>query len=157
AEKRIHQLRTVSVESLLSLAEIMAEYDITHSDILELLWPPSPTIDPIVSLIARLGAQQEIDSQPESIVPIPASSDSSGGQYWLTPVKDHETETATECVQKLVGKFHVYAFGERTPGRRHMKPGDEICFYANTVGVVGHARLASVPERDPHPNVLEPE
>lgn len=44
AEKRIHQLRTISVESLLSLAETMAEYDITHEDIVSLLWPPSPMV-----------------------------------------------------------------------------------------------------------------
>jgi hypothetical protein len=34
AEKRTHELRTTSIESLLSLAELMTEYDMTHEDVL---------------------------------------------------------------------------------------------------------------------------
>jgi len=33
AEKRQDQLRVISVESLLSLAEMMEEYDVSHEDI----------------------------------------------------------------------------------------------------------------------------
>jgi len=50
AERRIHQLRIVSVESLLSLAELMNEYDINHADVLSILKPSGPTIDPVVDL-----------------------------------------------------------------------------------------------------------
>jgi hypothetical protein len=75
-------------------------------------------------------------------VPAPARP-----SHWLTPVKDHENETAEECVEKLVGKHGIYAFGERTPGRTHIKPGDWICFYAAGSGVVAHANVASAPEK----------
>ncbi len=50
AERRPHQLRIISVESLLSLAELMNEYDVSHHDTLSVLRPSRPTIDPIVDL-----------------------------------------------------------------------------------------------------------
>jgi len=60
-------------------------------------------------------------------------------------------------IQTLVGQEKVYAFGERTPGRKHIKVGDWICFFATGVGVVGHARVASIPERKGHPKLRNPE
>jgi hypothetical protein len=51
----------------------------------------------------------------------------------------------------------IYAFGERTPGRNQVKPGDWICFYATGKGVVAHAQLTSVPEKMSHPSVRHSE
>jgi hypothetical protein len=61
-----------------------------------------------------------------------------------------KNETAEECIEKLVGREHIYGFGENTPGRKRIKPGDWICFYANGNGVVAHAKVASSPEKKPH-------
>lgn len=44
----------------------------------------------------------------------------------------------------------IYAFGDNTPGRKRIKPGDWICFYANGKGVVAHAKAESCPEHKPH-------
>jgi hypothetical protein len=153
-EKRTHQLRVISAESLLSLAEVMSENDVRHEDILSILRPSGPSIDPLADLIARLIAQQTVDrsetpaptASPLSGVPtreVHSAPGAEGSSYWLTPVKDHENETA----EKLVGKHGIYAFGERTPGRTHIKPGNSICFYATGTGVVAHANVASAPER----------
>jgi hypothetical protein len=159
AEKRTYQLRVISAESLLSLAEIMSENDVRHEDILSILRPSGPSIDPLADLIAKLVAQQTAD-RPETAAAVvspssmtttketPATPGATLPLYWLTPVKDHENETAEECVQKLVGKHSIYAFGERTPGRTHIKPGDWICFfYATGTGIVAHANVASAPEK----------
>ncbi len=62
AEKRTHQLRIISVESLLSLADLMSEYDVTHDDILVVLRPSGPGIDPLADLIARLIAQRTAET-----------------------------------------------------------------------------------------------
>jgi len=51
----------------------------------------------------------------------------------------------------------IYAFGERTPGRRHIKPGNYICFYSAGKGVVAHAQIASQPEHKKHPRVRHSE
>jgi hypothetical protein len=151
AEKRTHQLRIISVESLLSLAELFNEYDVSHEDLLAVLRPLGTTVDPIVDLMARLVAQrQEVDKEEntdeEEIKEVER-------QYWLTPVKSVEEQTADECIQSLVGEEKIYAFGERTPGRRHLKPGDYICFYVTGKGVAAHAQIASRPEREEHPKV----
>ncbi len=182
AERRTHQLRVVSTESLLSLAEVMQDYDVTHDDILALLRPTTPMVDAVVDLLTRLVA----GPRPEG-VPIPESTTApaasllsvsgpaitastptrNGGTasspaeteeaWWLTAVKGDDAQSAEEVIQALVGREHVYAFGERTPGRKHLKPGDWIAFYAAGSGVAAHARVASRPENTPHRAVRHPE
>lgn len=156
AERRIHQLRIVSVESLLSLAELMNEYDINHADVLSILKPSGPTIDPIVDLMTRLVAQQLAEKKPIE-QPVVTEVSPVGAQYWLTPVKGDEERTAEEEIKILVGEEKIYAFGERTPGRRYIKPDDWICFYAVGNGVVAHAKVASTPERKRHPKIRHPD
>lgn len=157
AEKRTHQLRIISVESLLSLAEMMHEYDINHEDILALIRPSGPTIDPVVDLMARLVAQPKAEESPEKEIQLPEPSTKGEVTYWLTPVKSDKEQTAEEVIQTLVGRERIYAFGERTPGRKHLKSGDWICFYATGKGVVAHAKVTSAPERKPHRRVRHPE
>jgi len=167
AEKRTHQLRIISVNSLLSLAEMMNEFDVGHDDILAVLKPSGPTIDPVVDLMSRLVTRPEPPPVGPPVRPLgqgiepaiepPESIKTEEETYWLTPVKSTEEGTAEDCIKILVGKEKIYAFGERTPGRRHLKPGDWICFYATTKGVVGHARITSRPEKKVHPSVLQPE
>ena len=68
-------------------------------------------------------------------------------------VRSEEDETAIDCIQNLVVKHGIYAFGERTPGRKHIRQGDWICFYANGKGVVAHARVSAAPENKPDQRV----
>jgi hypothetical protein len=158
AEKRTHQLRVISTDSLLSLAEMIAQYG-KHEDFLAVVRPSSPRIDPIVQLMSRLltGPKPEEITEPEEEVAQPSAPIQKDVVYWLTAVTDDDKQTAEEVVQSLVGQEHVYAFGDRTPGRKHIKPGDWICFYATGTGVVGHARVASAPEHNPHPKQRSPE
>lgn len=77
-------------------------------------------------------------------------------RYWITPVKDTPVESAVECIGNLVGREHIYAFGETIPARKRIKPGDWICFYATRKGVVGYARVASLPRWEEHPAIIHP-
>jgi hypothetical protein len=159
AEKRTYQLRIISAESLLSLAEIMNEYDVSHEDILALIRPSSPKIDPIVDLIVRLVAAPKPEMLPEPVVDVlhPELLVEGDIAYWITPVRTNEKQTAEHSIQVLVGQEHIYAFSESAPGRKHLKPGDWICFYATGKGVVAHARVISSPEKNPHPKVIDRE
>jgi len=164
AEKRTDQLRVISIESLLSLAELKSKYDLSHQEILEILRPSGPKIDPVVDLIAGLVAEPQDPAPPgpkhqpvatvNEATPPPASEPPPDGNaaFWLTPVKSWEEETAEECIEKLVGQGHYYAFGQRTAGRKHMKAGDRIGFYATTKGVVAHATILSAPQKKPRPD-----
>lgn len=158
AEKRTDKLRIISVESLLSLAELMTQYDTSHGDILGILRPSGPTIDPVVDLMTRLAAPRQPEvSQPKLLLPSTEPPLPEETTYWLTPVKSDEEASAEETVQALVGEEKIYAFGDRTPGRKRIKPGDWICFYATTKGVIAHAKVASAPEKGQNPKVRHPD
>ena len=128
-EKRTDKIRVISSDHLLSLAELMREYDINHDDILAVLYPSGPRIDPIIDILNRLVTQplepittlegRESEIKKEEVV------------YWLTPIRAREDETFEEAFERLLAKNKIYAFGERTPGRNEIKLGDKICFYAS--------------------------
>jgi hypothetical protein len=163
AEKRTQQLRIISAESLLSLAELMNGYDVEHENVLALLRPASPTVDPVVSLISRLVAQQTsepissnggVEPTIQSVEPIVQERVSTDDvAYWLTPVKGDKDQSAEEVLQTLLGQEGIYAFGERTPRRKELKAGDRMCFYAVGKGVVAHAKVGSAPQKQRHPKV----
>lgn len=149
--KAIDRLRIVSADALISLTEIANEFDVDHEDVLSILKPAKPLIDPAIDLLTRV-------IQPAGLPPAPDVVERPGEsvvQYWITPVKSTDEETAEECINKLVGEERIYAFGERTPGRASIKVGDKICFYAAATGVVAHAVVASLPEKKPHPKVRQ--
>ncbi len=64
-EKRTNQLRIISTTSLLTLAELMNKYQIAHEEILALLRPSGPKIDPIVDLMTRLVAESRSEKMAE--------------------------------------------------------------------------------------------
>ena len=152
AQKRTDQLRIVSADALISLTEIANEFDVNHEDVLSILKPAKPVIDPTIDLLTRV-------IQPVEPSPPPAVAGEKPGeaviQYWITPVKSTDEETAEECIKRLVGAERIYAFGDKTPGRASIKIDDKICFYATTTGIVGHAVVASLPEKKPHPKVKQ--
>jgi hypothetical protein len=147
----------MSVESLLSLAEMMNEYDIEHKDILAIIRPSKPTVDSIVDLMARLVAEPKKEEIVAESIEIDQQRTEKERAYWISPVKSDDEQTAEECIKILVEQEHIYAFGERTPGRKHLKPGDMICFYATTNGIVAHGEVTSVPSRKKHPRIRHPD
>ena len=158
AERRTHQLRIASVESLLSLAEMMTQYDVEHEDILAVIRPSGVAIDPIAGLMARLLASPEPQQMEEEKEQEPEEEVEEKVGYWLTPVKPDKEQTAEEVIESLVGRERIYAYGERTPGRKKLKPGDWLCFYVTGgKGVVGHARVRTAPEKKKHPAVRHPD
>jgi hypothetical protein len=156
AEKNVGRLRIISMDSIVSLAEMMSIYDVSHEDILAVLKPSTPVVDPVVIIMTRLIAQRpqsiEVEQFPPQVI-----SEEAVTNYVITPTKSDENEAAEEIIKTLVGKEGIYAFGERTPCRKDLKPGDWICFYATTVGVVAHAKVLSSPKKTPHPSVSHPE
>jgi hypothetical protein len=164
AERRTHQLRVISVESLMALGEMMNAYDVSHSDILTILKPSEPTIDPLVSIMqnlvtGRVESEEEAEETQQPDVPAASMDHSNDGEcvYWITPVKSVKGETAEECIRNLVGEVGIYAFSAGTPGRKRIKPGDRICFYATGKGVMADAKVTSYPENKRHPKVRSSE
>lgn len=167
AEKRSEHLRIISVESLLSIAELMNQFDVAHEDILTILRPGGPTVDPIVDLMARLAAQKGIEESAsvsatnQAVQAVTTSPDEKEREaktaFWITPVRSTPDESAEDCVRNLVGSEMVFAVGENNPGRRRIKADDWICFYAAGKGIVAHATVASSPEKESHPKIVDSE
>jgi hypothetical protein len=154
-ERRTDKIRVISSDHLLSLAELMREYDINHDDILAVLYPSGPRIDPIIDILTRLVTQP-----PEPITTLEGREGEIKKKevvYWLTPIKAREDETFEEAFERLLVKNKIYAFGERTPGRNEIKLGDKICFYASGKGVMAYATVASNPIKKLHNAIKEPE
>lgn len=169
AEKRTGQLRIASVESLLSLAEIVEEFDVEHEDIVAMLKPSGPMIDPIVEVVARVAAQTttaqttagesvSVDAALEEQHSRKSESYTGGGTaYYLTPVSGDKNSSSRDEIERLVGQHAVYAFGENSAYRKQIREGDRICFYSTGTGVVAHARVKSDPVKQSHPAVRESE
>jgi hypothetical protein len=77
--------------------------------------------------------------------------------YWLTPVCSDEDGTSDDVIKTLVDEERIYAFGERTPDRKHLRPWDWMVFYATGKGVVAHAKVASVPNKGQNPKIRHPD
>jgi hypothetical protein len=167
AEGRTDELRIVTVASLLDLADLMQQYDVDHEDVLTVLKPSGPRVDPVVDLLSRLVGQDQAgkvaddyaeDKETASATTAEVTPAAGGSpDHWISPVKDLDEEPALDGIRRLVGDHHLYAYGDRTPGRKRLKPGDWICFYASGTGVVGHAQVASFPERKPSQYVHDQE
>jgi hypothetical protein len=75
---------------------------------------------------------------------VPATEPRSGADYWIVPagVRKDLGMTAEDVIKAWVGKS-MWGMHESTPGRRHLKAGDQICFYAAKAGVVAAAEVAA--------------
>lgn len=104
-------------------------------------------------LVAETG--KEVETPPTEREEPAISEDNVA--YWLTPVASDDEQEAEEVIQTLVGDTRLYAFGERTPGRGKLKPGDWMCFYASGKGVAAHAKVSSAPVKKPHRKVRHPD
>jgi len=107
---------------LVSLAEMMSVYDVSHEDILAVLRPSTPLVDPVVSIMTRLVAQRPQSIEVERILP-QEPIETGVANFIITPTKSDEDMAAEEIIKTLVGKDSIYAFGERTPCRKDLKPG----------------------------------
>ena len=153
-ENRTHQLRIISVQYLISLAEMMQVFDVSHADSLSIIRPSGPKVDPLVDIMTRLisqSSEEEIEESEGDIEDV----DRAVKSYWLTSARSDEERTAEEIISTLVGQEGIYAFTDRTPGIKNMNKGDPISFYAAGKGIVAHAIISSRPTEKEHPKVRE--
>jgi hypothetical protein len=157
AERHTQQLRVITVESLLSIAELVQDEQISQDEAVVLLKPTGPLVDDIVRLFTRVpmpppeeplvpqtGTAPELTTTLSSILTAEAMSTESQ-VYWLTAVSDAEEISAQQRIRAHLD-HGWYVYGERTPGRKRLHVGDYLCFYETGVGVVAEAKVASLPE-----------
>jgi hypothetical protein len=174
AEKRTHQLRIATVDDVLSVAELVQDGSIIGNEAVALFRPAGVFVADTVHLLARIAAKpvdfraaelepvsKAEEESPPPIVRLVQEALSDGIQsstrsvetersHLITPVRDEDDRTAQDTIRELLNAGW-YVFGDATPGRKKLKPGDRICFYETGVGVVAEAEIASYPERQPPP------
>jgi hypothetical protein len=159
SERRLQQLRVITVEGLLSIAELVQDERISQEEAVVLLKPTSPLVDDIVRLLARVAATPPgdprvpqtgdvLDATTTAPSPLGGATSAESRAYWLTAVSDDEKTPAQEAIRTLLDAGW-YVYGERTPGRKRLQMGDRLCFYETGVGVVAEAEVAGLPERRP--------
>ena len=165
AEKKTRDLRVATVESILNLGELVESGFITRTEALTLLRPSGVWVDDIVSVLTRVSSEQSVPAASEEDEPERSTADSApkkskkggkpnGTHYLLSPIADDKERSAEEAVRTLFGGGW-YAFGDRTPGRKVLAPGDRICIYQGGKGVIAEAIVESKPEKKPAPGLPE--
>lgn len=110
-QKLTSQLKIISIESLLSLAELMSEYDVSHKDVLTVIKPSGPTIDYIADIIRRIAAGKPPFEIEKPVMSKAGAVPLEEIQYWISPVADDRERTAEETIRILVGEEKKYAIG----------------------------------------------
>jgi hypothetical protein len=143
-------LKIISIDSLLVLAKLMEDGIYSHEDIMKILIESGTTIDNIVGLLIKPKSKSFEDNSIESTEKIEKPIE---GHCYITPVSDEKDKNATAIIDFLVCKRNKYAISDRAAGRKNIKLGDEICFYANKVGIVANARIATNLEKKNDPDL----
>ena len=160
------RLRLSTVDDILSLAELVQEKLLARDEALSLLRPVGVRVGSTVQLLKRVASSSpfphddtapKTPGPPKTIMPViepkmmrpkntrKSTRGSDKTLYLLTPVSDDNDATAEETIRALLGHGE-YVFGDRTPGRKTLKPGDKLAFYESGKGVVASAEVATIPE-----------
>ena len=152
AQRALHDIRCISLESLLWLADMSGARRVDHDDVLRLL-TSGPDSDFMVSLMRRLtessAAGREIspvrdDEAPESgprlsIVrtePEPAEAPSG---FWLVTLVQDETATPEQLLDAVIARRQVLGLSDT--GTMDAGSGRRLgLFHIDAVGIVGHGR-----------------
>lgn len=161
AEQHTQRLRVMTVEALLSLAELVEDSFLSIDEAIAFLRPSAVLVDDTVRVLSRIAAtapEAESGGTDEGTpAPRPGVTGRTGDDvlHLMTPVSDSERGSIKEILESLLEKGW-YVFGDRTPRRADLKAGDRLCFYGTTRGVVAQAEVASAPERGSVEGVYDP-
>lgn len=169
AQREPRDIRSVSIESLLWLAEMSASGRLAHDDVLGLL-TSGPDSDFMIDLMRRLtdgdtplapgspspaearvstespasGAAAPIATTPDAIAPNVANPNAAGPDYWIASLGRDEMASAEQLLDSVIRRRQILGVSDEGPFRTEARAGDLVCFLIPDTGVVGHAQLDSV-------------
>ena len=144
AHQPFPDVRVVSVRSLLSLAAHVAADRVSHAEVVELL-RTSTTLDFMIDLMTRPGAGgRPVESRTDGRWR--ATIDDALPAFWVAIINGDAMVTPERWLASVIADRHVLAVCDGDQVRGHGSPGDWVCFFLATKGIVGHAQLASVVE-----------
>lgn len=82
--------------------------------------------------------------QPPPAIPLGGDPATAIPSHWMVPASGHAGISAEESLKAWLGK-DMWGFWESTPGRKSIREGDWIAFYAAGKGVLAFAQVAGDP------------
>lgn len=167
AQRPSSDIRCVSVESLLWLAEMATADRLTHNDVLRLL-TSGPDSDFTIDLMRRMSASagaapvapESRPAQPAPVAPVPqpAAHTESGAHlsivdradrgretdFWLASLVADETSSPEQLLDFVIRGRQLLGISDSGPFPMPVHEGDWVCFYIAGTGIVGHAQFDSL-------------
>jgi hypothetical protein len=140
----------VALRSLVALADMVDAGRVDRQDVAR-IFESNLSIDFMVDLLGQPAASPP-DARVEAGAPSPEPDplalapqvDDDEAQFWLAPVVPDYATRPEEFLERVVAKRLTFGVADMTASGRAVQPGDRICFYVSSSGVVGHARVASL-------------
>jgi hypothetical protein len=163
AQRQFRDIRCISLDSLLWLADMAEAKRVDHADVLRLL-SSGPDSDFMVSLMRRLTESAGGHTSPTHD-PVPASSDEADPSprlsivsrpepepepverpdaFWLVTLFDDETATPEQLLDAVIARRQVLGLAQTGFAPAAAAQGDWVCFHIGHIGIVGHAQLDGV-------------
>src|SRR5580765_1887614 len=142
AHEQYPDIRVVSARSLLSLAAHVSADRVSHAEAVELL-RTSSALDFMIDLMTRPGAGGRPAGSPADGRVRAAIDDPLPG-FWVAIINGDAMVTPERWLASVIADRHVLAVCDGEQVRGHGSPGDWVCFFLATKGIVGHAQLASL-------------
>jgi hypothetical protein len=157
AQRPSRDIRSISLDSLLWLAEMSVAGRVESADVLRLL-TSGPDSDFMVDLMRRLTESSGghdttvVTPREETAAPDPpprlsivARPERDGEpRFWLVVLGEDEAATPEQQVDAVIGRRHLLGIGESASLHASAREGDWVCFLIPGTGVVGHGQLDSV-------------
>ncbi|MFN7981228.1 MAG: hypothetical protein U0Q11_05170 [Vicinamibacterales bacterium] len=161
-------IRCVTVDSLIWLAEMVTAGRLEHQDVLRLLMSGSEsdfTIDLMrrvasgvireaepaaeTSDTGRIADTHEVDrpvssfwsETPGRLSIVANSGQPRDAEYWLANLASDESASPEQMVDFVIRGRQVLGITDPGPLPMPVRPGDSVCFYIAGTGIVGHAQF----------------
>jgi hypothetical protein len=139
-------VRVISVQSLLSLADQIASERMTHGEVVKLL-RSGFALDFVIDLLARAASAAPI-GQPEAVPSPPRSvqPDHREPAFWVATITGNETGSPDWLLRSVIAQRRVLPICHAGRCQADGSSGDRVCFFVPRRGIVGHAQLMSIVE-----------
>jgi hypothetical protein len=151
-DETLRGIRVVSVQSLLSLAALVAGDRLTHADVVKLL-QSGFALDFAIDLLDR----PAVTGQPSERIPDAGReppTERREPRFWVAIVTGNEAGAPERLLQSVIVGRRVLAVSHAGQLREDGAPGDWVCFFLPAKGIVGHAQMTSVFEESASAGVV---
>jgi hypothetical protein len=154
ARREPRDIRSVSMESLLWLAEATGAGRLEHEEVLRIL-TAGPDSNFMIDLMRRLSTRRSPPPVGIAAAPAPAAmpgpprltivsrTEAEPGRYWAAILTPDEAATPEQMLQQVVRLRRVIGVSRDGGTHAEARIGDRICLIVPGTGVAGHAVLAA--------------